>query len=318
MTSTYRPRRSCLTVPGSSEKFLAKAVGLAADEVILDLEDSVAQAAKEQARQAVAAALLASEWGGRLLAVRINDATSPWAYQDVAEVVGRAGASLDAIVLPKVSAPGHVVWLDTMLGQVERAAGLEPGAIAIEAQIEDAAGLAAADDIARASSRLAALVFGPADFMASLRMRSLSIGAQPEGYAGADAFHYPMLRILVAARAAGISAIDGPYAAVGDTEGLTTAAVSAAALGYDGKWVVHPAQIGPVNTAFSPGQLEYERAERILHAYQQASSGEHRGSALLDGEMIDEATRKLALVAATRGRAAGLRPGGPGPGAGSG
>ena len=139
-------------------------------------------------------------------------------------------------------------------------------------------------------------------------MRSLSIGAQPEGYAGGDAFHYPMLRILVAARAAGISAIDGPYAAIGDVEGLSTAAVSAAALGYDGKWVVHPGQIDPVNSAFSPEQQEYERAERILHAYEQAASG----AALLDGEMIDEATRKLALVAAVRGRAAGLRPGGQG------
>jgi citrate lyase subunit beta/citryl-CoA lyase len=214
--------------------------------------------------------------------------------------------------LPKVSGPGHIVWLDLLLGQVERAAALAPGGIAIEAQIEDAAGLAAVDQIAVASPRLAALVFGPADFMASLGMRSLSIGSQPEGYSGGDAFHYAHLRILVAARAAGLQAIDGPYAAIGDVAGLGSAATSVAALGYDGKWVVHPDQIGPVNAAFSPSQDDYERAERILEEYEHATSVQERGAVMLDGEMIDEATRKLALVAAARGRAAGrprrLRP----------
>lgn len=306
MTTASRPRRTCLTVPGSSERFLAKAAGLPADEVILDLEDAVAPAAKERARTLVTAAVAGGDWAGRLLAVRINDVRSPWAYRDVIDVVERAGARLDAIVLPKVTRPADVVWLDLLLGQVERAAGLDQGAIAIEAQIEDAAGLVAADDIAAASGRLAALVFGPADFMASVGMRSLRIGAQPEGYAGGDAFHYPLMRILMAARSAGVQAIDGPYAAIADIGGLTAAAASVAALGFDGKWVVHPDQVEPVNAAFSPGQEDYDRAEMILDAYDHATSVQHRGAVLLGEEMIDEASRKLARVTAARGRAAGL------------
>lgn len=305
MTSADRPRRSCLTVPGSSERFLARATELAADEVILDLEDSVAPAAKQQARKLVAAALDGGWPGQRLLAVRINAATSPWAYRDVVEIAERAGAWIDAIVLPKVSAPGHVTWLDLLLGQIEQASGLEPGRIAIEAQIEDAAGLAEVKQIATASGRLAALIFGPADFMASVGMRSLRIGAQPAGYAGGDAFHYVLMRILVAARSAGLQAIDGPYAAIGDIEGLSAVSASAAALGYDGKWVLHPTQIEPVNAAFSPGQDSYDRAEAILEAYEQATSVQ-QGAVMLDDEMIDEASRKLALRVAARGRAAGL------------
>jgi len=259
MTSPTAARRSCLTVPGSSERFLAKAATLAADaapdEAILDLQDSVAPSAKEHARGLVAAALHDDWPRERVVAVRINGATSPWAYRDVVEIVERSGARLDAIVLPKVSSPGQVVWLDVLLDQVEQAAGLPAGRVGIEAQIEDAAGLAAVRAIAAASSRLAALIFGPADFMASVGMRSLSVGIQPAGYAGGDALHYPLMRILVAARSAGLQAIDGPYAAIGDIDGLRRSAASAAALGYDGKWVLHPDQVGPVNAAFSPGTI---------------------------------------------------------------
>jgi citrate lyase subunit beta / citryl-CoA lyase len=300
------PRRTCLTVPGSSERFLAKARLVAADEVILDLEDSVAPGVKQQAREFVSTALAVGWPRHQLLAVRVNGAISPWAYQDVIAVAEHSGGRLDAIVLPKVSAPAHVIWLDLLLGQIEQAAGLEPGRLAIEAQIEDAAGLAAVDQIATASPRLAALIFGPADFMASLGMRSLRIGAQPEDYAGGDAFHYPLMKILLAARAAGLQAIDGPYAAIGDIDGLTAASASVAALGFDGKWVVHPDQIEPVNGAFSPGQAEYDRAELILEAYEHATDVQGRGAVMLDGEMIDEASRKLALICAARGRAAGL------------
>lgn len=307
MTGDLRPRRSCLTVPGSSERFIVKARGLGADEVILDLEDAVAPAAKEQARTLIADALLAEGWSAPLRAVRINGAATQWAHRDVIDVVGRSGLSIDAIVLPKVSTPAHVVWLDLLLGQVEREADLPQGRIAIEAQIEDAAGLAAVDAIATASARLAALVFGPADFMASLGMRSLTVGAQPGGYLGGDAFHYAHLRILVAARTAGLQAIDGPYAAIGDVDGLTAQSASVASLGFDGKWVVHPSQIEPVNAAFAPDQASYDRAELILDAYAHATANDRRGAVMLDGEMIDEASRKLALVAAARGRAAGLR-----------
>ena len=310
MTSAERPRRTCLTVPGSSERFLAKAASLAADEVILDLEDAVAPKVKDEARALVASALERGWQGDQVLAVRVNAVNGPWAYRDVIEIVERAGRAVDAIVLPKVSAPEHVSWLDLLLSQVETATGLPPGRIAIEAQIEDAAGLAAADQIAVSSPRLAALVFGPADFMASVGMRSLSIGAQPPGYSGGDAFHYALMRILVAARSAGLQAIDGPYAAIADLDGLAVAAASAAALGFDGKWVLHPDQIGPVNAAFSPTQDEYERAEGLLEVYENATTGQGRGAVRHGSEMIDEASRKLALVAAARGRAAGLTKGG--------
>jgi citrate lyase subunit beta/citryl-CoA lyase len=308
MTPGDRPRRSCLSVPGSSRRFLDKATSLNADQVLLDLEDAVAPDAKDLARAQVASALETGDWGGKVATVRVNGAATQWAYRDVIEVVERAGRRLDTIVLPKVSGPEQVAWLDLLLGQIEQAAGLAGGKIGIEAQIEDARGLAQVENIAGSSARLEALIFGPADFMASVGMRSLQIGVQPAGYAGGDAFHYPHMRILVAARAHGLQAIDGPYAAIGDTAGLGESASSAAALGYDGKWVIHPGQIDAVNAAFSPGQAEYDRAERILQACAYYTSAQGRGAARLDGEMIDEASRKLAMVAAARGRAAGLRP----------
>jgi citrate lyase subunit beta / citryl-CoA lyase len=299
-----RPRRTTLAVPGSSPRYLEKARGLAADEVFLDLEDAVAPAAKADARTQVAEALRA-DWGTKIRAVRVNDARTGWAYRDVVDVVEQAGEHLDVIVLPKVSGPRDIAWLDLLLNQIELAVGLQPGTIGIEAQIEDAAGLARVDEIAAASPRLEALVFGPADFMASLGMRSLTVGAQPTGYSGGDAFHYPHMRILVAARANGLQAIDGPYAAIDDLAGLQRSAASAAALGFDGKWVIHPGQIETVNAEFSPSQADYDRAELLLEAYD-CYTARGVGAATLDGEMIDEASRKLALTAVARGRAAGL------------
>jgi citrate lyase subunit beta/citryl-CoA lyase len=306
MSRADRARRSCLAVPGSSPRFLAKAPGLAADEVFLDLEDAVAPDAKEEARRNVVDALRSGDWTGKVRAVRINAVTTRWAYRDVIQVAEQAGQHLDVIVLPKVSGPPDVTWLDLLLSQVEQEMGYPAGQIGIEAQIEDARGLAAVDAIAAASPRLEALVFGPADFMASVGMRSLEIGSQPPGYAGGDAFHYPLMRMLVAARAHGLQAIDGPYAAIHDIDALARAASSVAALGFDGKWVLHPGQIETVNAAFSPGQAGYDQAELILEAYQHYTTVEKRGAAMLNGEMIDAASRKLAQAAAARGRAAGL------------
>ncbi|HEY2507150.1 MAG TPA: CoA ester lyase [Streptosporangiaceae bacterium] len=302
----YRPRRTTLAVPGSNPRFVAKARELAVDEVFLDLEDAVAPPAKAGSRAAVAAALREGGWGERTRAVRVNDVTTAWAYRDVVEVVEQAGEHLDAIVLPKVTRPLDVAWLDLLLSQIEQATGLEPGRIAIEAQIENAAGLAAVDAIAAASPRLEALVFGPADFMASMGMRSLSIGAQPAAYAGGDAFHYAHMRLLVAARSNGLQAIDGPFAAIPDLDGLAASAASAAAIGFDGKWVLHPGQVEVVNAEFSPAQADYDQAELILEAYEYHTTVQGRGAAMFDGEMIDEASRKLAQVTAARGRAAGL------------
>jgi citrate lyase subunit beta / citryl-CoA lyase len=285
---------------------VAKARDLGVDEVFLDLEDAVAAAEKERSRGLVAQALREGGWGTKIRAIRINDVRTGWAYRDVIDVVEQAGEWLDSIVLPKVTGPLDVGWLDLLLSQVEQATGLPSGRIAIEAQIEDAAGLATVDAIAAASPRLEALVFGPADFMASMGMRSLTVGAPPAGYAGGDAFHYAHMRILTAARANGLQAIDGPFAAIADIDGLTASAASAAAIGFDGKWVLHPGQIEAVNTQFAPTQASYDRAELIIEAYEYYTGVERRGAAMLAGEMIDEASRKLALVIAARGRAAGL------------
>ena len=324
MTRPYRVRRSCLAVPASSERFIAKAQGLPADELFLDLEDAVAPSAKAQAR-ANAVAALAGDWGGKLVAVRVNDATTGWAHRDVIDLLsaasggaasraaasraaasGGAAAAPDVIVLPKVTSPEHVVWLDLLLGQAEQEAGLPVGQTGIEAQIEDASGLAAVNAIAAASPRLEALVFGPADFMASVGIRSLDVGGQPAGYAGGDVYHYALMRILIAARARGLQAIDGPYLKVRDTDGFRRSAVSAAALGYDGKWVLHPSQIDAANEVFAPAAADFAQASRIIEAYDRATSVEARGAVMLGDEMIDEASRKMAQAVVARGRAAGL------------
>ncbi len=209
-------------------------------------------------------------------------------------------------MLPKVTSADHVVWLDLLLGQVEREAGLPPGRTGIEAQIEDAAGLAAVNAIAAASPRLEALVFGPADFMASVGIRSLDVGGQPAGYTGGDAYHYALMRILIAARARGLQAIDGPYLKVRDAGGFRRSAASAAALGYDGKWVLHPDQIDAANEVFAPSPADFERASQIIEAYAHATGVEARGAVMLGDEMIDEASHKMARAIVAKGRAAGL------------
>jgi citrate lyase subunit beta/citryl-CoA lyase len=212
---------------------------------------------------------------------------------------------VDTLVLPKVSSPDQVAWLDLLLTQVEQACGVAAGRTGIEAQIEDAAGLARVEAIAAASPRLAALVFGPGDFMASVGMRSLDIGGQPAGYA-CDAHHYALMRILVAARSAGLQAIDGPYSRIQDLDGLRIAASSVAALGFDGKWVLHPAQVDVVNEVFAPSAADYERAVAILACYEKATASQARGAVMLGDEMIDEASRKMAQRMAALGEAAGL------------
>ncbi len=301
-----RARRSCLAVPGSNPRFIEKSRGLATDEIFLDLEDAVAPDAKEAARKNVVGALREGGWTGRIVAVRVNDLTTRWTYRDVIEIVEGAGDRLDCVLLPKVADASHVVWLDTLLSQIERATGLPEGGIGIEAQIENAAGLVNVDAIAAASPRLEALVFGPADFMASIGMRTLVVGEQPPGYGEGDAYHYVLMRILMAARAHDLQAIDGPYLQIRDLDGLRGVAGRSAALGFDGKWVLHPGQVDVVNEVFSPSQRDYDHAEMILEAYEYHTTVEKRGAAMLGDEMIDEASRKMALVVAAKGRAAGL------------
>jgi citrate lyase subunit beta / citryl-CoA lyase len=284
-----------------------KAKGLPADQVFLDLEDSVAPDAKALARTQAARGLRGDGWSGQLRGVRVNDWTTPWTHADVIEVVATAGAHLDVVVLPKVTEAAHVHALDLLLTQLEMTHGLPVGRIGIEAQIENAQGLTNVDAIA-AGPRMQALVLGPADMMASLNMRTLVVGEQPEGYDVGDAHHHVLMRILVAARTWGLNAIDGPFLKVRDVEAFRRVAGRAAALGYDGKWVLHPDQIEAGNQIFSPRQADYDHAELILEAYEWHTSreGGARGAVMLGDEMIDGASRKMALVIAGKGRAAGM------------
>jgi len=303
-----RPRRSCLAVPGSSQKFIDKARTLPADQVFLDLEDACAPLAKPGARKTIAAALNEGGWEGKARVVRVNDWTTEWTYRDVTEVVEGAGANLDAIMLPKVQTAAQVHALELLLTQIEKTMGYEVGRIGIEAQIENALGLINVNEIAAASPRMETIVFGPADFMASINMRSLVVGEQPPGYDTGDAYHYILMRILMAARAHDLQAIDGPYLQIRDLDAFRRVAGRAAALGFDGKWVLHPGQIDAANETFSPSQENYDHAENILDAYEWFTSeaGGTKGSAMLGDEMIDEASRKMALVIASKGRAAGM------------
>jgi citrate lyase subunit beta/citryl-CoA lyase len=276
--------------------------------VFLDLEDACAPLVKESARHMIVGALNNGDWGGKTRAVRVNDWTTQWTYRDVVTVVEGAGRNLDCLVLPKVADSGQVTALDLLLTQVEKTMGLPAGRIGIEAQIENARGLMNVEEIAAASPRLETIIFGPADFMASINMRSLVVGEQPPGYP-ADAYHYILMRILIAARAHGLQAIDGPYLQVRNLDGFREVAGRAAALGFDGKWVLHPDQIAAANEIFSPSQQDYDHAELILDAYEWSTSraGGAKGAAMLGDEMIDEASRKMALVIAAKGRAAGLQ-----------
>jgi citrate lyase subunit beta/citryl-CoA lyase len=287
---------------------LDKAQGLPADQVFLDLEDAVAPLAKPEARKNIVSALNAGDWGAKTRVVRVNDLTTPWTYTDVIEVVDGAGANLDCIMLPKVQSASHVEWLDLTLTQLEKALGLSVGRIGIEAQIENATGLVNVDAIAAASPRVETIIFGPADFMASLNMRSLAVGALHPDYPG-DPYHYILMRILMAARMHGKQAIDGPYLQIRDLDGFRAVAARSAALGYDGKWVLHPGQIDAANEVYSPAQADYDHAELILDAYEYATSetGGRLGAVMLGDEMIDEASRKMAVVIAAKGRAAGMR-----------
>ncbi len=249
---------------------IEKAKNLPADEVFLDLEDAVAPDAKAEARTQVAVALAEPGWAGQLRGVRVNDWTTPWTYADVIEVVSTAGASLDIVVLPKVTDVSHIHALDLLLSQLEATHGLPVGRIGIEAQIENAQGLTNIDAIA-AGPRVQALVLGPADMAASLNMRTLEVGEQPEGYDVGDAHHHVLMRILIAARTHGVLAIDGPYLKIRDVDGFRRVAGRSAALGYDGKWVLHPDQIAGGQRDLQPaaGGLRPRRVDpgglRVAH-----------------------------------------------------
>jgi citrate lyase subunit beta/citryl-CoA lyase len=299
-----RARRSCLAVPGSNPKFHAKADQSTADQIFLDLEDSVAPGAKVAARAQVVEALRTYRFAGKVRAVRVNACDTKWCFDDIIAVVEGAGDRLDCLVIPKVEDVDHVHFVAHLLNQLEWKHGLERR-IGLELQIESARGMENINAIAGASDRAEALIFGPGDFSASLRLPELTVGRLQPDYPG-DFWHYFLARVVVAARANGLQPIDGPYAQVRDTEGLRTFAQRAAMLGFDGKWALNPAQVEVLNEVFSPRQEDYDKAVAILDAYQNATDVEQTGAVMLGEEMIDEASRKMAAVVAERGKAFGM------------
>jgi citrate lyase beta subunit len=290
-----RTPRSVLAVPASNLGMAEKALASPADAVFLDLEDAVAPDEKAEARGKIVQALQELDWRNRPTLYRSNALDTPYFYRDVIEVVEEAGDRLDSILIPKVQRPEDLHVAATLLYQTELSAGLEPGKIRIEGQIESARGLVSVDGIASATGRLMALHFGPGDFAASVRMPLTSIGVMDEWdevYPG-HRFHYAMQRIVVAARAADLRAVDGPVADYRDEDGLRKSCLLARSLGFDGKWCIHPAQIETVNEVFQPTEEETEWAKKVLKAYEEASAA-GRGAITLDGQMIDAASIRMA------------------------
>ena len=285
-------RRSCLAVPGSSERMLEKSRTLAADEVVIDLEDAVVADQKEDARAATVAALQQGGWEESSVAVRINGTDTPWFESDVRALAEQAGDALDTLVLPKTETDEQLRRVEGLLELAE--AGAERSRpLGVQALIETARGLAAVNEIASSSTRLETLIIGYADLAASL-------GRPPGAKHDPDRWGWTLDAVLVAARAAGIQAIDGPHLQIDDLGGLRIAAVRARELGYDGKWALHPSQIEAINEVFSPTDDELERAQAIISALEQAEGEGGAGAAMLDGEMVDEASRKLALQVLAR------------------
>jgi citrate lyase subunit beta / citryl-CoA lyase len=303
------PRRSCLSVPGSSEKMMGKAPNLGADMVFLDLEDAVAPLEKEAARDKVVKAINDLDWGDTVLCVRVNAWDTKWTYRDVVHVVENASERLDEIMLPKVQSAADVQALDMLLTQIEETTGRK-SQVGIEPQIETARGLINVEEICSASRRLETIVFGPADFAASTEMPVLTGGVQIPEYPG-DHFHYVFSKILMAGRANGLQVIDGPYLKIRELDALRDYAMRTRILGYDGKWALHPDQVKVINEVFTPTQEQFDHAIDLLAAYEKATTegdpGERKGAVMFGDEMIDEASRKMATKFLRRGERAGMK-----------
>jgi citrate lyase subunit beta/citryl-CoA lyase len=300
-----RARRSCLSVPGSSPKMLAKAAGLPADEVFFDLEDSVAPLEKEAARGNVIQALKENEYQAPTKVLRVNGVYTKWCAGDLQEVVEAVGEHLDAIMIPKVETVSDVKFVSNMLRMIEDNLGFTKR-LGIEVQIETALGLLNLREIASSDERIEDLILGPADMSASLGLPTVTAGEPIPGYESLDHFHYVLTHINIAARANNLQAIGGPYLLIRDLEGFRAAAMRERALGYDGKWALHPDQIKILNEVFAPTQDEFDKAEAVLEHYKHVTEVERKGAVMFGKEMIDEASRKMAEQFAARGRAAGM------------
>ncbi|WP_405183144.1 CoA ester lyase [Nocardia sp. NBC_01377] len=284
-------RRSELATPATNDRMFAKAAASDADLVFLDLEDAVAPALREQARAEAVTALNDQDWGSTARAVRINGIDTRWAYGDIIEIVTGARENLDTIIVPKVTAARDVWWVDVLLTQIEAALGLTEQ-IRLEVLIEDVAGVANAQAIATASPRLDALIFGAGDLSVSQHAR-VDTNFKPRVSYPGDFWHYARMQVLTAARVGGLLAIDAPYPDFKDEKGYAEDAEHAAALGFDGKWAIHPAQIAIANEVFSPTEAEIQRARRNLDAYR-AAEAQGLGATSVDGQLVDAAHVKLA------------------------
>lgn len=304
MARPFRLRRSELSTPGTSEKMMTKAAASDADLVFLDLEDAVAPSEKEAARQPIVDALIGLDWGTKTRAVRVNGTHTAWCHDDVIAVVTGAGSALDVIIIPKVKAPRDVWFVDTLLTQLESKLGLPVGRIGLELLIEETEALARVEEIAGCSPRLEALILGVGDLSASQGIRTGHIGDSSNRYPG-DMWHYARNRMIVAARANGLDAVDGPYANFRNRDAYRREAMWAATLGAVGKWAIHPSQVPLANEVFSPTPDEISQATSVVEAVRSAeAAGE--GAASLNGMMIDAATARIFEAVLERAQQAGL------------
>ena len=302
-----KPRRTVLSVPGHVEKMHDKALNSGSDAIMLDLEDSVPVDMKVDARSRIIQSLLSRDWGRKTVLYRMNGLDTPFGYRDLLEVVEAAGPVIDAIVIPKINHPGDVHFVSRMLDGIELNKGWTQR-IGIEASIETAVGLEAVSEIARASDRIQTLVFGVADYSASIGARLVSLSGhgekEAEIYPG-HRWHFAMSRMVMAAKANGLQAIDAPYGNFKDPDGLKQGAAMACALGFDGKWAIHPDQIDIINQTFSPSPEDIERARKVLDAHHQATI-KGLGAVAVEGRMVDQATVRLAGLLWEQARHLGL------------
>ncbi len=299
-----RLRRCQLAVPGSSDKMMAKAAGMQVDHIFLDLEDAVAPAAKVPARAQIVQALNTLDFGTSVRCVRINDLDTHYAYEDIIAVAEGAGENLDTILVPKVKSACDVRFVARLLSQIEGKLGLKRR-IGIEVLIEEAEAIMRVEEIAGASDRLEALVFGMGDYSASQGIDPRAISGDT-GYPG-DIWHYARYKMIVAARTYGLDAVDGPFINFKDGDYFRTECVRAQQLGAVGKWAIHPSQVAIAQEVFSPSQAEVDRAYKSVAAYREAQK-QGLGAIQVDGQMVDVATVRLVQRIIDRAEQAGIEP----------
>jgi citrate lyase subunit beta/citryl-CoA lyase len=296
-------RRSCLAVPGSNPRMMQRAAERGADQLFLDLEDAVAPAEKARARAMVVEALNTHDYGDTVVAVRVNDATTPYMYGDIIALLQGAGGTFACLMVPKVQDAGQLWFVEHLMNQLETELDLDTRH-GWEVQIETGTGVVNMTEIARVSDRIESLIFGPGDYAADMGIPQLDVGAFEPEYPGYQ-WAYIVSQIVSTARSVGIDAIDGPYSDYRDPDGFRQMAKHAKLLGMDGKWCIHPSQIELANEIFTPTKEQFEYATGVLGAYREAITA-GAGAATYDGKMIDEASRKMAEKLVARGHAAGM------------